>query len=200
MTSNLQRKRAKRNDILQAATKLFFSRGYRQISIADISQEANCSQVTLYKYFSSKEQLAQQVVLSLIVNGYRSYESLLDDDSKNFKQKVHTMMQDADSQSIEMNNDFYDFMIKEFRGQNGNTIVKDRYDELKLGFWHKLLAQGRKERIVSPEITDEGAMIFLEMYIEYFMKSDSASKTRAKLMKKHEKELVQLFFYGLIGE
>ena len=48
--------------LVQAALKLFASRGYHNTSIADILRESGCTRGTLYYHFSSKEELGYAVI------------------------------------------------------------------------------------------------------------------------------------------
>ncbi|MCH4009069.1 TetR/AcrR family transcriptional regulator [Companilactobacillus sp.] len=200
MDGNERRKKLKRQAIMNAATEMFVTNGYTKTSVQQIAKKANSSQVTLYKYFPSKADLAREVVLSLVVDGYAHYEKQLDDPTKPFIDKMKVMMEKSVGVSDQMNDDFFRFMIDEFQGRNGDTHVMEEYDRLKYGFWRKLLAQGRTEHVVSDELSDYGAMIYLDMYVKYVMQPGGVSVERATQMKKHEKELVHLFFYGIIGQ
>ena len=48
--------------LVQAALKLFATRGYYHTSIADIVRESGCTRGTLYYYFPSKEELGYGVI------------------------------------------------------------------------------------------------------------------------------------------
>lgn len=56
-------KEQRRNDIINAAEKLFFSRGYDNVSMNDIANEVELSKATLYLYFKDKESLFFAIVL-----------------------------------------------------------------------------------------------------------------------------------------
>ena len=200
MDGNDKRKKLKRKTILNAATRMFLTYGYKKTSIAKIAELAGSSQVTLYKYYPSKVDLAREVVMALVVDGYHEFDKQLDDPDKSFMEKMQLMMTSSVDISNNINNDFFKFMLDEFQGHNGDDRVMHRYDEMKYGFWRKLLAQGRAEHVVSEEISDYGAMIYLDMYIQYVMKPGGVPYEHAVQMKKHEKELVHMFFYGIIGK
>lgn len=53
----------RRNEIIDAAEKLFFSKRYDDITMDDIAADADFAKGTLYVYFSSKESLFYAVVL-----------------------------------------------------------------------------------------------------------------------------------------
>jgi len=50
-------KEQRRNDIIDAAEKLFFKKGINNVSMEDVANEAELSKGTLYLYFKSKEEL-----------------------------------------------------------------------------------------------------------------------------------------------
>jgi len=56
-------KKKRRQDIINAAEKLFFSRGYDNVSMNDIAEKAELSKATLYLYFENKESLFFAIVL-----------------------------------------------------------------------------------------------------------------------------------------
>ncbi len=50
-------KERRRNEIIDAAEKLFFSRGYENVTMDDIAKEAELARGTLYLYFKNKENI-----------------------------------------------------------------------------------------------------------------------------------------------
>jgi AcrR family transcriptional regulator len=56
-------KERRRNDILNTAENLFFSRGYDNVSLNDIAKELQLGRSTLYLYFENKEELFFAIVL-----------------------------------------------------------------------------------------------------------------------------------------
>jgi len=60
-------KEIKRKDIIDAAERVFFSKGYENASMDEIAKEAEFSKRTVYVYFGSKEQIYYEVM----IRGYR---------------------------------------------------------------------------------------------------------------------------------
>jgi AcrR family transcriptional regulator len=56
-------KEQRRNDILDAAEKQFFARGYDNVTMDDIAKQVELNKATLYLYFKDKESLYFTVVL-----------------------------------------------------------------------------------------------------------------------------------------
>jgi AcrR family transcriptional regulator len=56
----------KREDIVHAAEQLFLQKGIRPVTVEEIVQQAKVSKRTFYKYFSDKEAIVEQVLLTII--------------------------------------------------------------------------------------------------------------------------------------
>jgi AcrR family transcriptional regulator len=56
----------RRQEIIDAAEKVFFSKGFASATMEDVASEAELSKGTLYIYFSSKEELYQVFVIRAI--------------------------------------------------------------------------------------------------------------------------------------
>ena len=59
-------KQQRREEILHAAEKVFFSRGFEKSTMEDVAEIAELSKGTLYLYFKSKEDLHMAVALKAI--------------------------------------------------------------------------------------------------------------------------------------
>ncbi|WP_424358354.1 TetR/AcrR family transcriptional regulator [Methanocella sp. MCL-LM] len=59
-------KEERRRVILEAAEKLFFSKGFDNVSMGDIAQEVGVNRATLYLYFKDKESIFFAIVLRSI--------------------------------------------------------------------------------------------------------------------------------------
>lgn len=68
-------KEIRRNDIIDAAEKVIFSKGYDFATMDDIAREAEFSKRTIYIYFNSKEQL----YFEIMVRGYKFLIKMIDD-------------------------------------------------------------------------------------------------------------------------
>lgn len=54
-------KQQRRNDIVEAAEKVFFSKGFENSTMDDVAEMAELSKGTLYLYFKSKEELFHEI-------------------------------------------------------------------------------------------------------------------------------------------
>lgn len=62
MTKKEKRKNNNKNEIVDAAEKLFFNKGYRDSTMDEIAKEAGYTKKTLYSYFTSKEEIYERIV------------------------------------------------------------------------------------------------------------------------------------------
>ncbi|WP_445489424.1 TetR/AcrR family transcriptional regulator [Niallia sp. 03133] len=67
-------KQIRRNDIIDAAERVFFTKGYSVATMNDVAREAEFSKRTVYVYFNSKEQIYFEIML----RGYRLLIEMLE--------------------------------------------------------------------------------------------------------------------------
>ena len=80
-------KEQRRQNILKAAKRLFIERGFKSVTVANIAEKAELSKGAIYLYFSSKEEIYAQILLtdiehfhgeiSQIFNGGKSAADIL---------------------------------------------------------------------------------------------------------------------------
>lgn len=71
----LQEKEIKKKDIIDAAERVFFQKGYVNSSMDEVAKEAEFSKRTVYVYFSSKEE----IYFEIMIRGYRLLLEMLDE-------------------------------------------------------------------------------------------------------------------------
>lgn len=69
-------KEIRRNDIIDAAERIFFTKGYDNATMDDVAKEAEFSKRTVYVYFNSKEQ----IYFEIMIRGYKLLIGMLKDD------------------------------------------------------------------------------------------------------------------------
>lgn len=74
-------KEIRREDIIDAAERIFFTKGYDNATMDDVAKEAEFSKRTVYVYFNSKEQ----IYFEIMIRGYRLLISMLKDELQNKK-------------------------------------------------------------------------------------------------------------------
>lgn len=74
-------KERRRNNILNAAEKLFFSKGYDNVSLNEIAKEADLGRSTVYLYFENKEEL----FFAIVLKGTQILHKMIMNETKKFK-------------------------------------------------------------------------------------------------------------------
>ena len=74
-------KEQRKNDIVDAAERVFFKKGHENATMDDVASEAELSKGTLYLYFKNKEEL----YLAIHLRGNRILHSLFEKAIKNIK-------------------------------------------------------------------------------------------------------------------
>lgn len=70
----------RRNDIVDAAEKLFFAHGYENVKMNDIALEAEMARGTLYQYFKNKEDIYAAIALRAAIMIKEGFQELLSQD------------------------------------------------------------------------------------------------------------------------
>jgi len=157
ITERKEREKKQRwEQIVGAAEKVFFSKGFEQSTMDDIAEEAELSKGTLYLYFKSKEDLHLTVAhkaISLLKSSMEGIETL----GENAIEKLIRM----GKATIEFANKFPDHMksimlLEGFdlqqtsysTGQVRDVIFKDS----PVGIVIRLVEQGVKEKLIRSDI------------------------------------------------
>ena len=82
-----QEKEQRRNYILDAAEKLFFTRSYDDVSMDDIATDVEFNKATLYLYFKNKES----IFFSIVLRGIKILNAMIEDDIKNCKTGIQIL-------------------------------------------------------------------------------------------------------------
>ncbi len=89
-------KEIRRNDIIEAAERIFFSKGYNNATMDDVAKEAEFSKRTVYVYFNSKEQ----IYFEIMIKGYRLLLAMLKEDTH--KEKTTNAIDEIRQMSMTM--------------------------------------------------------------------------------------------------
>lgn len=181
------RREKKMRDILNAALSLFSMQGVRNVSIAQIAKCANVSQVSIYNFFDSKENLARQVFFKLMDDIMIDLETLVEG-NLSFKEKVlniRSLSRDAGDKFNQIFNQIEfidDPLIKKFLNEYG--------DNKTIPLFMKLIKQGKLEGDLDNDISSESILIYIRAINQAL---------HSNLDKKIQSDLGKLFFYGLFG-
>lgn len=187
-----QRKEMKRKAILEAALSLFMKHGVQKVSVSKIAQEANVSQVTIYNYFESKDNLIHEVTVYYIDKEWQTYERLLHSDQP-FPEKIKQIIFNKTEVANHIHEDFYQYFMKDYA--EGDSYVEQLYKEKAIPGFITLFEEGRKKGYIDPELSNEAILFFIQMMKEYMQRKDIYEQILPMT-----EEIMNLLFYGIVGK
>lgn len=186
----LREKEIKRKDIIDAAERVFFSKGFENSSMDEVAKEAEFSKRTVYIYFNSKDQIYFEIMI-------RGYHVLIEMIENSFKEKP------IENAIDELQNIFFAFfefsqkypeyfkaiMEYETKDSGDQNNVKDeskvecyRLGELIFGYLSKALQKGVSEGTIQTEFgTEQAALILWACTIGIY----NTGKKKADYLKKY---------------
>lgn len=153
-------KQIRRNDIIDAAEKVIFSKGYDIATMDDIAKEAEFSKRTVYIYFNSKEQL----YFEIMVRGYKILIRKIESHLRNMKDKnALDRIKEMGRTLYQFNIEYPDYFNAIMSYENGekdfvNGIPDKSREECyalgegMFGYLTSALADGIEEGVVKREI------------------------------------------------
>lgn len=119
----------KRTKLLRAALHLFATRGYHVSKVSDIVKEAGVAQGTFYWYFSSKEEIALEIIkdgqrelLDVIRQGYRERSGTVEDMVDSSLKLIKSLLQFSCN-----NRDFMILLL--LKGQGADEPIRKEISE-----------------------------------------------------------------------
>lgn len=189
-----RRKERKKENIRQAAFQLFSVHGVQKVSIAEIAKKAKVSQVTIYNYFGSKDELLRDVISYLLDKRLKEDMEAIESDLP-FPEKIEIFISEKTGDLSALNPDFLKSMMSE--DPVIREIAKDFANNKFIPLMLKLIEKGRDEGYIHHNISNESILLYINMFRE-----GKHSDTFLDLGQNKQlfKELVTLFFYGILGK
>jgi len=166
-----KRRQEKKEAILFAAKELFKQYGYNKVSIAEIAKKASVSQVSIYNFFESKENLKNQLLKKLWEDYYETIVGIVNS-NECIRKKIEK---------------FFYTVVDYSRNYTTNFVVESlrnelRKDQFSIGeqlssieeIITSLLEEGKKDGIIKNTITTEVMLNFIDMFRFYVINNPQA--------------------------
>lgn len=118
----------RKQEILDAAMKLFATKGYEKTTITDIARHLNISQGLCYRYFSSKDEIFDNGLEQYAEYFVDAYKSGLCDAEKSLKEKITDSSTFLDLEKEE--NDYYQFYHQQENKQFHSLLLLKICDKM----------------------------------------------------------------------
>lgn len=187
-----RRKELKKRDILEAALALFMRHGIDKVAVAEIAKEANVSQVTIYNYFESKDNLIREVIIYYVDQIWEEYVKLFHSDIP-FPEKLKKIIFDKRIVANQINEDFFNYFMREYSSED--NYIMQFYTETALPSFMKLFEEGKEQGYVDRNISDEAILFYIQMFADY-MRRDNMAEAILPITE----DLTKIFFYGVAGK
>ncbi|SFA80911.1 MULTISPECIES: TetR/AcrR family transcriptional regulator [unclassified Bacillus (in: firmicutes)] len=190
-----RRKQQKMEQIRQAAFSLFAKSGVQKVNIQEIAKGAGVSQVTIYNYYGSKDNLISDVVKHYLHSQLERF-MLIKESSLSFTEKMARLMEDKLASNDEISSEFLINLVDENSAiaEMVQAFSMERSFPLILDF----LEEGRKSGDISENLSTNTIFFFMQSF------SDSIRKYSEILASEEQKnrfvkESIYFFLYGLLG-
>ena len=164
MTRKVKKPGVRKNEILDAARKFFFQKGYNQTTIQDIIDELSIAKGTFYYYFTSKIDLLDQLVDRTTSAISASIKPILNTDM-NAIEKFNKIFQAATAVSMQNIDVFLVTLGVMFRDENTIIRVKmyRRMVEKNTPLFSSIIEQGIKEGVFNNPYPSDAAELLMQI-------------------------------------
>ena len=156
---------ARRQEILHAAEKLFFMKGYENTSVQDVLLEAGISKGGFYHHFESKTELLVEIGLARTEEGYERAEKAVNDCGGDAVQKLNLLF-DVGGFFEAGDPDYINLMIRVIY-QDGCVQLREMIKKLRVTMYEPLLTrvvhEGVQKKLFYTAYPDNVARLILLM-------------------------------------
>ncbi|MBY0163614.1 TetR/AcrR family transcriptional regulator [Cytobacillus firmus] len=168
----------------------------KRIRIADISKAAKVSQVTIYNYFGSKEELLREVFRNYFDQAIRDFEQYMSE-GHSLKEKIeHIIFLEKESY-----NDFPPGLIKELLidDEELSRYMEEQYRNKAIPLTVQIIQEGKDSGEISPDVSTEHVLAFIQLFMNQY-ESILAMAQQSDDMDGFLEGMVHMFFYGVCGK
>lgn len=190
-----RRKERKKESIRQAALELFMEKGLRKVNIGEIAEKADVSQVTIYNYFGSKEDLARYVLFHYIEDQLAEFEQVCEG-SEPYLEKLEWMVFKKAKAYTSMNVEFLDSFVSS--DPQIAEMMKD-FEAKTIPLFIDFIEQGKELGYFNKQLSLETLMFYINLFGNQAMQQ-LEQMPEGEQKRLVYKELLTVFFSGVSGE
>ncbi|MDZ5473948.1 TetR/AcrR family transcriptional regulator [Bacillus sp. 31A1R] len=191
-----RRKLNKMNQIRQAAFSLFTKYGIQKVNIQEISKKANVSQVTIYNYFGSKDELVYDVMNNYLENQLTDFIQLTQS-PLSFEEKMEKLIHLKIESTKELSPEFLKTILTE-NPQVAKLFQEFAYSKT-MPLLYEFLESGKDSGIISKDLSKDTILFILNSLTNSVINQTNLFQSSEQI-NRFTKEFMQFFFYGLTGK
>ena len=132
----------KQQQLITTATELFFNHGVRRVTINEICRKANVSNMTYYKYFSDKWDIAKTVLDILFDEVARLYKNIIEEDIP-FSHKVEKLLMVMSKEDHTISSELKDDLLNKDSPLHSYVLEQQKkHKEMPINFLKKAQKEG----------------------------------------------------------
>lgn len=155
----------RKNEILDAAQELFFTKGYKQTSIESIIKKIGVAKGTIYYYFKSKEDLMDKLVKRMtnqILLEVKKITERTDLDALTKLNRAYITTRNVKLENIELIKMYLKVLYKDENIMLRHKIYMSNVDLLVPEF-AKIIQQGVEEKVFNTPFPEKAARLIFEL-------------------------------------
>jgi AcrR family transcriptional regulator len=184
-----RRREMKMKSILTAAFELFSSRGLKDVTIAEIASKADVSQVSIYNYFQSKENLIRQAIFAFMDEKMEESKQVLESEIP-FYEKLERLFFITEEATDESTPELFLSAINS--DPLMRRLMEEYYHDWTEPFIMCLIEQGKDQEAISRDLSSEAVHLYIRALQGLLIQSSLSRQARL--------DINALFFYGLQGK
>lgn len=153
----VREKEQRRNDIIDAAEKILFMKGYDNTTMEEVAEEAELSKATLYLYFKSKEDLHFAICARAMQILMRMFQKAVSKNKSAFEDLVEVGK--AYVKFAQKHSDYFKSIIyfegKDLSEKDCKECILGNTEKCPLMFLIKLIEKGQKDKSVKSSVSPE---------------------------------------------
>jgi AcrR family transcriptional regulator len=138
-----------RQRIITQARQHFFARGFRSVTMDDLSADLGMSKKTLYAYFASKSELLSAVFLDKFRTVEEDFEGISSEAAYDFPARLRELLACVQRHIAEVGQPFVRDMRKD---PQLFAVIENRRRDLIQRYFGRLLEEGQKEGVIRSDI------------------------------------------------
>jgi AcrR family transcriptional regulator len=192
--NGFERRTEQKKQLILAIAKVKLNHDrFHRATIKEIAKEAKVSQVSIYNYFGSKDELLFEAIGEMMEEQLKRYEHLLEG-QMSYPKLMYTVMTE------EMK---FVKVINDCRKQSADIVAMqervDRFLEMKfIPFLLRLIQRGLEEQYMAEGLREDELLFYFNMYQKAMNQFQETDRSDHAVIS--EERFIQFFFKGLMGD
>lgn len=188
-----RRKEKKREAIRNAALHLYMHNGIRNVGIVEIAKTANVSQVTIYNYFGSKDELTKDVLIQYLEKYLKEFQFFCQEELPYREKLEQLLLRSASLDSLHI--EFIDVFLSD---EPELADIVRSYEAKLIPLFVAFIEEGKQLGYFNAGLSSETLLFYIHLFSSRAMMKlkEETDDNRKRQM---YKELFIIFFNGVAG-